>query len=68
MYGLALHESQMNEVDRQYLDVVQGRLIKAWFGISKLYGMVWYGMVWYGMVFIHSTSVYIVHSTDNTGC
>ena len=23
-------------------------------------------MVWYGMVFIHSTSAYIVHSTDNT--
>ena len=35
MYGLALHESQMNEDDFQYLDVVQGRLIKAWFGVSK---------------------------------
>ena len=33
--GLALHESQMNEDDCQYLDVVQGRLIKAWFGVSK---------------------------------
>ena len=35
MYGLVLHESQMNENDFQYLDVVQGRLIKAWFGVSK---------------------------------
>ena len=35
MHGLALHESQMNEDDFQYLDVVQGRLIKAWFGVSK---------------------------------
>ena len=35
MYGLALHESQMNEDDFQYLDVVQGRVIKAWFGVSK---------------------------------
>ena len=34
MYGLALHESQMKEDDFQYLDVVQGRLIKAWFGVS----------------------------------
>ena len=25
----------MNEDDFQYLDVVQGRLIKAWFGVSK---------------------------------
>ena len=38
-----------------------------WYGMVW-YGMVWYGMVWYGMVFIHSTSVYILHSTDNTGC
>ena len=35
MYGLALHESHMNADDFQYLDVVQGRLIKAWFGVSK---------------------------------
>ena len=35
MYGLALHESQMNEDDFQYFDVVQGRGIKAWFGVSK---------------------------------
>ena len=35
MYGLALHESQMNEDDFQYVDVVQGMLIKAWFGVSK---------------------------------
>ena len=34
MYGLALHESQMKEDDFQYLDVVQGRLIKAWFGVG----------------------------------
>ena len=36
MYGLALYESQMKEGDFQYLDVVQGRLVKAWFGVSKL--------------------------------
>ena len=35
MYGLALHESQMREGDFEYLDVVQGRLINAWFGPSK---------------------------------
>ena len=35
MYGLALYESQMKECDFYYLDVVQGRLIKAWFGVSK---------------------------------
>ena len=34
-YGLALYESQMKECDFDYLDVVQGRLIKAWFGVSK---------------------------------
>ena len=34
-YGLALHESQMKEYDFDYLDVVQGGLIKAWFGVSK---------------------------------
>ena len=27
--------SQMKECDFDYLDVVQGRLIKAWFGVSK---------------------------------
>ena len=35
MYGLALYESQMKECDFYYLDVVQGRLIKAWFWVSK---------------------------------
>ena len=34
-YGLALYESQMKECDFYYLDVVQGRLVKAWFGVSK---------------------------------
>ena len=34
MYGLALYESQMKEGDLEYLDGVQGRLIKAWFGGS----------------------------------
>ena len=35
MYGLALYESQMKEGDFDYLNVVQGRLIKVWFGVSK---------------------------------
>ena len=35
MYGLALYESQIKECDFDYLDVVHGRLIKAWFGVSK---------------------------------
>ena len=35
MYSLALYGSQMKEGDFEYLDVVQGRLIKAWFGVSK---------------------------------
>ena len=35
MYGPALYESEMKEGDFDYLDVVQGRLIKAWFGVSK---------------------------------
>ena len=35
MYGLALYESQVNECDFNYVDVVQGRFIKAWFGVSK---------------------------------
>ena len=33
MYGLALYESQMKECDFECLDVVPGRLIKAWFGV-----------------------------------
>ena len=32
---LALYESQMKECDCKYLDVVQGRLIKAWFGCQS---------------------------------
>ena len=35
MYGLALYESQMKEGDFEYVDVVQGRQIKVWFGVSK---------------------------------
>ena len=35
MYGVALYESQMKERDFEYLYVVQGRLIKAWFWVSK---------------------------------
>ena len=34
-YGQALYESQMKEGDFEYLDVVHGRLVKAWFGVSK---------------------------------
>ena len=35
MYGLARYESQVKEGGFEYLDVVQGRLIKAWFRASK---------------------------------
>ena len=35
VYGLALYEPQMKECDFDYLDVVQGRLLKAWYGVSK---------------------------------
>ena len=33
MYGLALYESHMKDGDYEYLDAVQGRLIKALFGV-----------------------------------
>ena len=36
MYSLALYESQMKEGDFDYVDAMQSRLIKAWFGVTTL--------------------------------